>query len=35
VRVTDVPADGRGRGYLVERKLEQGGYDALQALLAD
>jgi hypothetical protein len=35
VRVTDVPAQGRGRAYLVERELEQDGYDALRALVAD
>lgn len=35
VRVTDVPAHGRGRAYLVERELEQDGYDALRALVAD
>jgi hypothetical protein len=35
VRVTDVPAAGRGRAYLVERELEQDGYDALRALVAD
>lgn len=37
VRVTDVPAGGRGRGraYLVERELEQDGYGALNALVAD
>jgi hypothetical protein len=35
VRVTDVPADGRGRAYLVERGLEHDGYDALKALVAD
>ena len=35
VRVTDVPAGGRGRAYLVERELEQDGYDALKALVAD
>jgi hypothetical protein len=35
VRVTDVPARGRGRAYLVERELEQDGYEALQALVAD
>jgi hypothetical protein len=35
VRVTDVPAGGRGRAYLVERELEQDGYDALRALVAD
>jgi hypothetical protein len=35
VRVTDVPAHGRGRAYLVERELEQDGYDALKALVSD
>ena len=35
VRVTDVPATGRGRAYLVERELEQDGYDALNALVSD
>src|SRR5580658_2379418 len=35
VRVTDVPAQGRGRAYLVERELEQDGYDALKALVTD
>src|SRR5450755_4047915 len=35
VRVTDVPARGRGRAYLVERGLEHDGYDALNALVAD
>jgi hypothetical protein len=35
VRVTDVPAQGRGRAYLVDRELEQDGYDALRALVAD
>jgi hypothetical protein len=35
VRVTDVPACGRGRAYLVERELERDGYDALKALIAD
>ena len=35
VRVTDVPAAGRGRAYLVERGLEQDGYDALRALVSD
>ena len=35
VRVTDVPACGRGRAYLVERELEHDGYDALKALVAD
>jgi hypothetical protein len=35
VRVTDVPAQGRGRAYLVERELEQDGYAAVLALVAD
>ena len=35
VRVTDVPACGHGRAYLVERELEQDGYDALKALISD
>jgi hypothetical protein len=35
VRVTDVPAGGRGRAYLIERELEQDGYGALNALVAD
>ena len=35
VRVTDVPAQPGGRAYLVERELEQDGYDALLALVAD
>lgn len=35
VRVTDVPAHGRGRAYLVERGLEHDGYAALKALVAD
>lgn len=35
VRVTDVPASGPGRAYLVERGLEQDGYDAVKALVAD
>ena len=35
VRVTDNPAGGRGRAYLVERELEQDGNAALQALVAD
>ena len=35
VRVTDVPARGRGRAYLVERELEQDGSGALQALVLD
>jgi hypothetical protein len=35
VRVTDVPARGRGRAYLVERELEQDGYGALNAMISD
>jgi len=35
VRVTDVPATGLGRSYLVERELERDGYAAVQALVAD
>jgi hypothetical protein len=35
VRITDVPATGRGRAYLVERELEKDGYGALKALVAD
>jgi hypothetical protein len=35
VRVTDRPARGRGRSYLVERHLEHDGYRTLMALLAD
>jgi hypothetical protein len=38
VRVTDCPASGRGRSYLVERGLEQegdGANAALKALIAD
>jgi len=35
VRVTDVPAEGRGRAYLVERELERDGYASLLALVAD
>ena len=35
VRVSDVPASGRGRAYLIERELEKDGYAALKALVAD
>jgi hypothetical protein len=35
VRVTDVPASGHGRAYLVERELEQHSNAALNALVAD
>ena len=35
MRVTDNPANGRGRAYLIERELEQDGNAALQALVHD
>lgn len=35
VRITDRPVAGGGRSYLVERELEQDGYSALKALVAD
>jgi hypothetical protein len=35
VRVSDVPAGGGGREYLIERELERDGHDALKALVAD
>jgi hypothetical protein len=35
VRVTDCPSDDAGRSYLVERGLEEDGYAALTALVAD
>jgi hypothetical protein len=35
VRLSDVPAAGRGRAYLIERELEKDGYAALKALVAD
>jgi hypothetical protein len=35
VRVTDNPANGHGRAFLIERELEQDGNAALQALVAD
>jgi hypothetical protein len=35
VRITDRPASGTGRSYLVERECEQDGYSALQALVTD
>ncbi|HEV3072128.1 MAG TPA: hypothetical protein VGY76_11975 [Solirubrobacteraceae bacterium] len=35
VRITDRPASGGGRAYLVERELERDGYSALKALVAD
>jgi hypothetical protein len=35
VRITDRPASREGRSYVVERELEQDGYGALKALVAD
>ena len=35
VRLTDRPAHGKGRSYLIEGGLEQDGYAALKALIAD
>jgi hypothetical protein len=35
VRISDVPSDGLGRAYLVERELELDGYGALLALVDD
>lgn len=35
VRITDNPARGRSRAYLVDRGLEQDGNSALKALVAD
>ncbi len=35
VRVSDCPAEGQGRAYLIERELEHDGNSALQALVAD
>lgn len=35
VRLSDIPADGHGRRYLIERQLEQDGYAAVKALVAD
>ena len=35
VRITDRPAAGRGRSYLVERCLERDGFSALKALVED
>jgi hypothetical protein len=35
VRVTDCPSDHAGRCYLVERGLQEDGYAALTALVAD
>jgi hypothetical protein len=35
VRITDKPANGEGRSYLIDRGLEEDGYDALKALVAE
>lgn len=35
VRITDKPATHHGRSYLIERGLEEDGYDALKALVAE
>jgi len=35
VRITDRPAAGPGRSYLIERGIERDGYTALKALVAD
>jgi hypothetical protein len=35
VRLTDRPADGAGRSYLIERGLEQHGHAALKAVIVD
>jgi len=35
VRITDTPTDPGGRSYLVDRGLEEDGYSALKALVAD
>ena len=35
VRVTDRPAGGSGRSYLVEREVERDGFSALEALVED
>jgi len=35
VRITDRPAAGPGRSYLIERGIERDGYKALKALVAD
>lgn len=35
VRITDVPVNGPGCAYLVERGLEEDGYAALLALVRD
>lgn len=35
VRITDVPRNGGGRAYLVERGLEEDGYGPLLAVVED
>jgi hypothetical protein len=35
VRITDRPASGRGRSYLVEGQLEVDGWDAVKTLVRD
>jgi hypothetical protein len=35
LRITDRPASGGGRSYLVERALERDSYQALKALVTD
>ncbi len=35
VRITDRPAGGAGRSYLIECGLEEDGCDAMKALVAD
>jgi hypothetical protein len=35
VKVTDRPANGAGRSYVVDRELERDGYGALKALVSD
>ena len=35
VRITDTPAGGTGRAFLVERDLQVDGYGAVQALITD
>jgi hypothetical protein len=35
VRISDQPANGQGRHYLVDRGLEEDGHAAVEALIAD
>ena len=35
VRITDCPASGEGRSFLIERELERDGLSALKALVVD